>query len=80
LSHETLLGDRCIEEAHNGLSGSARFSLREVAIVAEQLGVPPQELSQETSFFTDLGADSLDFVELIMELEEEFDLPGPPLT
>lgn len=46
-------------------------------IVAEQLGVDRDKVSAETSFVNDLGADSLDTVELVMELEEEFDINIP---
>jgi acyl carrier protein len=46
-------------------------------IVAEQLGVDRDKISPETSFVNDLGADSLDTVELVMELEEEFDINIP---
>jgi acyl carrier protein len=46
-------------------------------IIAEQLGVDPEKITPETSFVNDLGADSLDTVELVMELEEEFDLNIP---
>lgn len=46
-------------------------------IVAEQLGVDKDKVSPETSFVNDLGADSLDTVELVMELEEEFDISIP---
>ena len=46
-------------------------------IVSEQLGVDKDKISSETSFVTDLGADSLDTVELVMELEEEFDINIP---
>ena len=42
-------------------------------IIAEQLGKPEEEIKQKASFLGDLGADSLDIVELIMTLEEEFD-------
>jgi acyl carrier protein len=41
-------------------------------IVAEQLGVKEEEVKSEASFVDDLGADSLDTVELVMALEEEF--------
>ena len=44
------------------------------SIVAEQLGVKEEEVTNEASFVDDLGADSLDTVELVMALEEEFDL------
>ncbi|MCG8450221.1 MAG: acyl carrier protein [Pirellulales bacterium] len=46
-------------------------------IVSEQLGVDKDKISAETSFVNDLGADSLDTVELVMELEEEFDVNIP---
>jgi len=46
-------------------------------IVSEQLGVDKDKISPETSFVNDLGADSLDTVELVMELEEEFDINIP---
>ena len=46
-------------------------------IVAEQLGVEKDKITPETSFVNDLGADSLDTVELVMELEEEFDINIP---
>ncbi|MEO1497599.1 MAG: acyl carrier protein [Planctomycetota bacterium] len=50
---------------------------RVIEIVSEQLGVDKEKISPETSFVTDLGADSLDTVELVMELEEEFDVTIP---
>lgn len=46
-------------------------------IVVDQLGVEESEVTMEASFIDDLGADSLDIVELIMALEEEFDLEIP---
>ena len=46
-------------------------------IVSEQLGVDKDKISTDTSFVNDLGADSLDTVELVMELEEEFDINIP---
>lgn len=46
-------------------------------IVVEQLGVSENEVSPESSFVDDLGADSLDTVELVMALEEEFDCEIP---
>ncbi len=45
--------------------------------VAEQLGADIDEISMESSFIDDLGADSLDIVELLMALEEEFDIEIP---
>lgn len=50
---------------------------RVIDIVAEQLGVEKDKVSRETHFVNDLGADSLDTVELVMELEEEFDISIP---
>ncbi|MEC9376452.1 MAG: acyl carrier protein [Pseudomonadota bacterium] len=46
-------------------------------IVAEQLGVKLEEIKNESSFVGDLGADSLDTVELVMALEEEFETEIP---
>ena len=46
-------------------------------IVAEQLGVKEEEVTLEKSFVDDLGADSLDTVELVMALEEEFETEIP---
>ena len=46
-------------------------------IIVEQLGVTESTVTMEASFIDDLGADSLDIVELIMALEEEFDLEIP---
>ncbi len=46
-------------------------------IVAEQLGVKEEEVTNEASFVDDLGADSLDTVELVMALEEEFETEIP---
>ncbi len=50
---------------------------RVIDIVAEQLGVEKEKITRESSFVNDLGADSLDQVELVMELEEEFDVNIP---
>lgn len=46
-------------------------------IIIEQLGVNPEEVTTEASFVEDLGADSLDTVELVMAFEEEFDAEIP---
>lgn len=46
-------------------------------LVVEQLGAEPEEVVAEASFVDDLGADSLDIVELVMAFEEEFDLEIP---
>ena len=50
---------------------------RVTQIVVEQLGVKEEEVSLESSFVDDLGADSLDTVELVMALEEEFNCEIP---
>ena len=46
-------------------------------IIAEQLGVKKEEIKPESSFVDDLGADSLDTVEVVMALEEEFSIEIP---
>jgi acyl carrier protein len=46
-------------------------------IIEEQLGVDPERVKLEASFIDDLGADSLDIVELVMAMEEEFDIEIP---
>ena len=50
---------------------------RVIDIVCEQMGANREKVSEETSFINDLGADSLDTVELVMEFEDEFDLNIP---
>ncbi len=46
-------------------------------LIAESLGVNPQEVAPNASFIDDLGADSLDIVELVMAIEKEFDIEIP---
>jgi len=46
-------------------------------IIADQLGVGEEEIKPESSFIEDLGADSLDIVELVMAMEEEFEVEIP---
>ena len=53
------------------------FETRVKKIIAEQLGVNEAEIKNESSFVDDLGADSLDTVELVMALEEEFETEIP---
>ena len=55
----------------------ASIAERVKQIVAEQLGVDEDQVTNEASFMEDLGADSLDTVELVMALEEEFDIEIP---
>jgi acyl carrier protein len=50
---------------------------RVTAIVCDRLGVDKEKVKPETSFINDLGADSLDIVELVMEFEEEFGMSIP---
>ena len=50
---------------------------RVIEIVSEQMRVSKDQVTRETSFVNDLGADSLDTVELVMEFEEEFDITIP---
>jgi acyl carrier protein len=50
---------------------------RVIDIVSEQLGADKSKITVDTHFVNDLGADSLDTVELVMELEEEFDINIP---
>ncbi|MEW5739650.1 MAG: acyl carrier protein [Myxococcota bacterium] len=47
------------------------------SIIADQLGVGEDEIKMESSFIEDLGADSLDIVELVMAMEEEFEIEIP---
>jgi acyl carrier protein len=60
-------------------SGGSPVSVEErvIEIVSEQMGVAKDQITRETSFVNDLGADSLDTVELVMEFEEEFDITIP---
>ena len=48
-----------------------------IQIVSEQMSVDKSEISRQTAFVADLNADSLDTVELVMELEDEFDMTIP---
>lgn len=55
----------------------ATIEERVIKIAVEQLGVKPEDVSPDSSFVNDLGADSLDTVELVMALEEEFETEIP---
>jgi acyl carrier protein len=50
---------------------------RVARIVCNQMGTSPEKITPETSFVNDLGADSLDTVELVMEFEDEFEISIP---
>jgi acyl carrier protein len=60
-----------------GGEGKVAFFEKVRAIISEQLGVDEADVTMESSFIEDLGADSLDIVELVMALEEEFDIVIP---
>ena len=64
-----MIGDIIIEMATN--------EERLIEIIADQLGIAAKNVTPDASFMEDLGADSLDTVELVMALEEEFDLEIP---
>ena len=55
----------------------SEISTKVKAIIVDKLGVSEADVTESSSFTNDLGADSLDTVELIMEFEEEFDLEIP---
>ncbi|MFQ5462639.1 MAG: acyl carrier protein [Phycisphaerae bacterium] len=59
------------------MSTTAEIEQKVFQIVSEQMSVDVGELSRDTSFANDLNADSLDTVELVMELEDEFDMTIP---
>jgi acyl carrier protein len=65
--------DRVVEEQRN----SKKIEERVIEIVCENLGVAKEQVTRNTSFIEDVGADSLDIVELVMELEEEFEITIP---
>ena len=50
---------------------------RVVKVISEQLGIKESEITMDSAFVNDLGADSLDIVEMIMGLEAEFDMEFP---
>ncbi len=59
------------------MADRAEIQEKVISIVCEQMGVPKEKVSPETSFINDLGADSLDTVELVMEFEDAFDISIP---
>ncbi len=59
------------------LKKMSEIATRVKSIITDKLGVEESQVTPEASFTNDLGADSLDTVELIMELEKEFDLSIP---
>jgi acyl carrier protein len=65
----------CLENEEGFMSDATFEKVKK--IVSEQLGVEESQVTPEASFANDLGADSLDTVELVMALEEEFDIEIP---
>ncbi len=59
------------------MADMGQLETRVKEIIAEELGVEKEKLTSEASFMEDLGADSLDTVELVMAFEKEFDLDIP---
>ncbi len=59
------------------MPSTEEITTKVVEIVCKQLGVTKEKVAPETSFVNDLGADSLDTVELVMEIEDAFDLTIP---
>jgi acyl carrier protein len=60
-----------------GSASGSSVEERVIDIVCENLGVNKEQVTRQTSFIEDIGADSLDIVELVMELEEEFEITIP---
>jgi acyl carrier protein len=61
----------------SGSTSTATVEERVIDIVCENLGVNKEQVTRQTAFIEDIGADSLDIVELVMELEEEFEITIP---
>src|SRR5690349_5991531 len=70
-------GVACVLSGKEEWRAMATVDERVKKIIAEQLGVEEDEVTPEASFVEDLGADSLDTVELVMALEEEFSIEIP---
>jgi acyl carrier protein len=68
---------RALSVTHNWSKNMSDIEQRVKKIVAEQLGVAEVDIKTESSFVDDLGADSLDTVELVMALEDEFEMEIP---
>ncbi|MDP6957436.1 uncharacterized protein METZ01_LOCUS421838 [marine metagenome] len=59
------------------MADGAEIEVKIIEIVSKQLGVAKEKITRPSSFVNDLGADSLDTVELVMEIEDAFDLSIP---
>ena len=66
-----------LKSAAETTSTSSSVEERVIGIVCENLGANKEQVTRQTAFIEDIGADSLDIVELIMELEEEFKITIP---
>jgi acyl carrier protein len=71
------LDSYCVDTSKGDSMSQEEIFQRVKKIVTDQLSVDPGEVTPEASFANDLGADSLDTVELVMALEEEFDIEIP---
>ena len=58
-------------------SNTTDIQERVIKVVREKMGKTPEQVTRDSSFINDLGADSLDIVELVMELEDEFGISIP---
>ncbi len=65
------------ESTENTPVTDSSISDRVIKIVCDQMGTTADKITQDTSFINDLGADSLDTVELVMEFEDEFEISIP---
>jgi len=59
------------------MANAAEVTEKVKQIIVDQLGIAPDQVKPEASFIKDLGADSLDIVELVMAMEEEFEIEIP---
>ena len=66
-----------MQREDTGVPTAVEIEEKVIQIVSEQLSVEKSEITRDTSFQDDLNADSLDIVELVMELEDEFDMTIP---
>jgi acyl carrier protein len=76
-ARDSVPNQQATEHQHREGDSMENIEARVKKIVAEQLGVNESEIKNESSFVDDLGADSLDTVELVMALEEEFECEIP---
>jgi acyl carrier protein len=71
------LGARDVQPTEKRTVTNPSVEERVIKIVCNQMGTTPDKITKETSFINDLGADSLDTVELVMEFEDEFEISIP---